>query len=72
MNADEHQSLAREFGVSGFPTIKIFGHDKSKPETYSGARTASDMIAATLKAAKAKVDAQLGGKPSGGSSKVFL
>lgn len=70
VNADEHQSLAREYGISGFPTIKIFGIDKNKPEAYNGARSANDMIDAAMKAARSKVDAQLGGKPSSSGSKV--
>ena len=40
MNADEHRSLGGQYGVQGFPTIKIFGLDKKKPEDYSGQRTA--------------------------------
>ncbi len=40
MNADEHRSLGGQYGVQGFPTIKIFGLDKKKPEDYNGQRTA--------------------------------
>lgn len=73
VNADEHKTLARDFGVSGFPTIKIFGHDKSSPEAYNGARSASDFVDAAMKAAKTKVNMQLNGKASGDSgSKVVV
>ena len=35
VNADGGQ-----YGVEGFPTIKIFGKNKNKPENYQGARDA--------------------------------
>ena len=40
MNADEHRSLGGQYGVQGFPTIKIFGANKKKPEDYNGGRDA--------------------------------
>lgn len=70
MNADEHRSLGSEYGVTGFPTLKIFGLDKNNPDKYSGGRTAADMVDGVLKAAKEKAQSVLGGKSSGGSSKV--
>jgi protein disulfide-isomerase A6 len=36
VNADEHQSLGGQYGIQGFPTIKVFGLDKSKPTDYQG------------------------------------
>lgn len=36
VNADDHKSLGGRYGVSGFPTIKIFGADKKKPMDYQG------------------------------------
>ena len=36
VDADEHQSLGGQYGVRGFPTIKIFGADKKKPIDYQG------------------------------------
>lgn len=68
VNADEHKSLGGKYGVRGFPTIKIFGADKQKPEDYNGGRTAQAIADAAINAAKKKVTAQLGGKSSGGSS----
>ena len=38
VDADEHGSFAGRFGIQGFPTIKIFGGDKSKPTDYKAAR----------------------------------
>ena len=40
VNADEHRSLGGQYGIQGFPTIKIFGKNKNKPEDYQGARDA--------------------------------
>lgn len=36
VDADEHKSLGGQYGVRGFPTIKIFGANKNKPEEYQG------------------------------------
>eukprot|EP00088_Acartia_fossae_P014674 TRINITY_DN1788_c0_g1_i10.p1 TRINITY_DN1788_c0_g1~~TRINITY_DN1788_c0_g1_i10.p1 ORF type:complete len:435 (-),score=163.69 TRINITY_DN1788_c0_g1_i10:843-2147(-) len=66
VNADEHRSLGGQFGVQGFPTIKIFGTNKRKPEDYNGQRTAAGLVDAGLAAAKKLAQAQLGGKSSGG------
>uniref|UniRef100_A0A1B6H6N6 protein disulfide-isomerase n=1 Tax=Homalodisca liturata TaxID=320908 RepID=A0A1B6H6N6_9HEMI len=68
VNADEHKSLGGRFGVRGFPTVKIFGANKNKPEDYNGGRTAQGLVDAAVSAAKSKVYAQLGGKSSGGGS----
>lgn len=70
MNADEHKSLGGRFGVQGFPTVKIFGANKNKPEDYNGARTAQGLVSAALSAVKAKVNAKLDGKADGSSSDV--
>nr|XP_053647149.1 protein disulfide-isomerase A6 homolog [Cherax quadricarinatus] len=68
VNADEHKGLGGQYGVRGFPTIKIFGLDKNKPEDFNGQRTAQSIVDAGMKAAKDKVNAQLSGKKSSGSS----
>lgn len=36
VDADQHQSLGGQYGIQGFPTIKIFGANKNKPEDYQG------------------------------------
>lgn len=66
VNADEHKSLGGQYGIRGFPTIKIFGLDKNKPEDFNGQRTAQGIVDAGMKAARDKVNAQLSGKKSGG------
>ena len=36
VDADSHKELAGQYGIRGFPTIKIFGANKNKPEDYQG------------------------------------
>ena len=36
VDADNHKQLAGQYGIKGFPTIKIFGANKNKPEDYQG------------------------------------
>lgn len=69
VNADEHKELAGRYAVRGYPTIKIFGANKQKPEDYNGARSAQGLVDGALSAARSKVNAQLSGKSSSGSSK---
>lgn len=64
VDADQHKSLGGQYGVRGFPTIKIFGADKKKPEDYQGQRQASDLVEAGLRAARKMVEQQLRGGPS--------
>lgn len=65
VNADDHKSLSQKYGVTGFPTLKIFTGSKHSP--YQGQRTAEAFVDAALKAAKERAYANLG-KKSGGSS----
>jgi protein disulfide-isomerase A6 len=45
VDCDAHQSFCGQFGVKGFPTIKLFPSDKSKaPLEYQGARDAASMV----------------------------
>eukprot|EP00898_Chlorokybus_atmophyticus_P008147 jgi/Chlat1/8333/Chrsp8S08092 len=44
VDCDVEVDLARKYGVQGFPTIKLFGVDKRRPEDYNEARTASAII----------------------------
>jgi protein disulfide-isomerase A6 len=71
VDASAEQSLGQQFGVQGFPTIKIFGENKKKPTDYNGARTADAITQALLREASTMVSSRLGGKPkrpSGGGS----
>jgi len=62
VDADKHSGLGSQYGVQGFPTIKIFGDDKTKPSEYEGGRKASDLVAAALKVAKEVAYGRLGVK----------
>jgi protein disulfide-isomerase-like protein len=44
VDCDDHKELCGKYGVSGFPTIKYFPKNSQEPETYSGGRTADDLI----------------------------
>ena len=72
VNVDEHKSLGERYGVRGFPTVKIFGVNKNKPEDYNGARTAQGLVDSGLEAARNKVNAHFkkGGGSSSGGKKV--
>lgn len=69
VNADYHKTLGGQFGVRGFPTIKLFGSNKQKPSDFNGQRTAQGLAEAALAEANAKVKQALngGGGSSGGS-----
>jgi len=41
-----HESLCSKYDVKGFPTILVFGRDKSAAKPFEGGRKASDIIAA--------------------------
>lgn len=42
VDADAHKSLAKEYSVSGFPTLKLL--KDGKVSDYSGGRTADDIV----------------------------
>ncbi|KAH9372466.1 hypothetical protein HPB48_011316 [Haemaphysalis longicornis] len=68
VDADKDKSLGGQYGVRGFPTVKIFGANKHNPTDYSGPRTADGVASAALQEARKVVDQRLGRKTSGGSS----
>ncbi len=62
IDCDVAKELAQKYGVKGFPTIKLFGEDKTAPpQDYSGAREAGPIVAY----AQAAI-----GAPGGGGSLV--
>ncbi|KAM9355185.1 protein disulfide-isomerase A6 [Pholidichthys leucotaenia] len=67
VDADQHQSLGGQYGVRGFPTIKVFGANKNKPEEYQGGRSSQAIVDGAMSALRALVKDRLAGK-SGGSS----
>lgn len=36
VNADEHKQLGGQYGIKGFPTIKVFSSNKNSPTDYQG------------------------------------
>lgn len=66
VDADQHKSLGGQFGVRGFPTIKIFAANKHNPEDFQGGRSSQAIVEAALNAARSLVKDRLSGK-SGGS-----
>uniref|UniRef100_A0A673JSP5 Protein disulfide-isomerase A6 n=1 Tax=Sinocyclocheilus rhinocerous TaxID=307959 RepID=A0A673JSP5_9TELE len=65
VDADQHNSLGGQYGVRGFPTIKIFGANKHKPEDYQGGRSSQAIVDAALNALRSLVKDRLGGKTGG-------
>jgi len=67
VDADAHKSLGQEYGVQGFPTIKVFGTNKRSPTNYQGGRTADGIVEQALSQLRTIVNERLG-KRGGGSS----
>ncbi|XP_014847296.1 PREDICTED: protein disulfide-isomerase A6 isoform X1 [Poecilia mexicana] len=67
VDADQHKSLGGQYGVRGFPTIKVFGANKNKPEEYQGGRSSQAIVDGAMNALRTLVKERLSGK-SGGSS----
>ncbi|KAG7508673.1 disulfide-isomerase A6 isoform X1 [Solea senegalensis] len=68
VDADQHKSLGGQYGVRGFPTIKIFGANKNKPEEYQGGRSSQAIVDGAMNALRSLVKDRLSGK-SGSSGK---
>ncbi|KAL0311270.1 UNVERIFIED_CONTAM: protein disulfide isomerase-like 2-3 [Sesamum angustifolium] len=83
LDADAHKSLAQEYGIRGFPTIKVFAPGKP-PVDYQGARDVKPIVEFALQQrrntvllfatefggkVKALLKERLDGKSAGGSSK---
>ncbi|KAK7940144.1 hypothetical protein WMY93_003470 [Mugilogobius chulae] len=69
VDADQHRSLGGQYGVKGFPTIKIFGANKNSPDEYQGGRTSQAIVDGALNALKSLVKDRLSGKAGGSSYK---
>ncbi|KAH1081733.1 hypothetical protein J1N35_021494 [Gossypium stocksii] len=67
LDADAHKSLAQEYGIRGFPTIKVFAPGRP-PVDYQGARDVKPIAEFALQQVKALLKDRLAGKASGGSS----
>uniref|UniRef100_A0A8C3AP57 Protein disulfide-isomerase A6 n=1 Tax=Cyclopterus lumpus TaxID=8103 RepID=A0A8C3AP57_CYCLU len=77
VDADQHKSLGGQYGVKGFPTIKIFGANKNKPEDYQGGRSSQAIVDGAMNVLRTLVKDRMSGKSgssgynkqSGGGSK---
>ncbi|XP_072313078.1 protein disulfide-isomerase A6 [Eucyclogobius newberryi] len=69
VDADQHKSLGGQYGIRGFPTIKVFGANKNKPEEYQGGRTSQAIVDSAINALKTLVKDRLSGKAGGSSYK---
>ncbi|KAI0512366.1 hypothetical protein KFK09_013005 [Dendrobium nobile] len=67
LDADAHNSLAQEYGIREFPTIKVFAPGKP-PVDYQGARDVKPIAEFALQQVKALLKERLNGKSTGGSS----
>ncbi|XP_031473210.1 protein disulfide isomerase-like 2-3 [Nymphaea colorata] len=67
LDADAHKSLAQEYGIKGFPTIKVFSPGKP-PLDYQGARDVKPITEFALQQVKLLLKDRLNGKATGGSS----
>ena len=61
-----NENLAGQYGIKGFPTIKLFIGNKAKPVDYEGQRTAQAIAEWVVAQVKSEVSRRLSG---GGSSK---
>ncbi|KAI4501762.1 hypothetical protein M0802_003097 [Mischocyttarus mexicanus] len=68
INADEHQSFSYDHNVRGYPTFKIFGKDKKKPEEFNGPRSAAGLIEAATSALADIAYARIGYEKSSSSN----
>ena len=64
MTTDQEAGAA--YGIQGFPTIKFFGFDKSKPADYQGQRDDTSIVNYGLEKVQSEVRKRHSGK--GGSS----
>ncbi|CAB4304582.1 unnamed protein product [Prunus armeniaca] len=67
LDADAHKSLAQEYGIRGFPTIKVFVPGKP-PVDYQGARDVKPIAEFALQQIKVLLKDRLSGKATGGPS----
>ncbi|XP_063775308.1 protein disulfide-isomerase A6 [Pseudophryne corroboree] len=68
VDCDQHKSLGSQYSVRGYPTIKVFGANKNKPEEYSGGRTSESIVDSAINALRAMAKDRLSGRGGGSES----
>lgn len=68
VDADAHKSLGQQYGIRGFPTIKVFGTNKQSPTDYQGGRTADAIVDQVISQLKTIANERLGKRGGGGGS----
>lgn len=61
VDADKYKELAAQYGIRGFPSIKIFGENKNAPQDYQGPRQSKAIVDAAFKEARSVVKKRLNG-----------
>jgi len=77
LDATVHEDIGQQYGVQGFPSIKIFSVDKKNPTDFEGGRKAKDIVGAGFKEMKQLIRSRMGlkktsNKKKGGSAVVTL
>jgi len=62
VDMDANPSVGQPYDVKGFPTIKFFGSDKSKPLDYNSGRDEDSIVNFVLNEVKKTVNKRLKGK----------
>jgi protein disulfide-isomerase A6 len=52
IDADKEREISGKYGIKGFPTVKFFGEDKTKPEDYNTERKAEAILDFMLRKAR--------------------
>ncbi|KAI4470776.1 protein disulfide-isomerase a6 [Holotrichia oblita] len=66
VNAVEETEIAHQYGIAGYPTVKIFMKHKSSPEEFHGERTAKALVDVAMSAVQRFVNLQLREEPDDG------
>jgi protein disulfide-isomerase A6 len=69
IDATVSESLAQQFQIKGFPTLKVFGADKKNPTEYAGQRTSDGLISEGMKATNQMIKSRKAGKTSSNNEK---
>lgn len=72
VDATVHKALGQQYDVNGYPTIKVFGADKTKPADFQGGRQAPAIVAEAKKLAGGGGDAAAAEEDDADSNVVKL